>query len=330
MMKNKPKNIQALLNEHKGFVFEFLVAQKLANYFSIKSFDFIKSIDSDLLQRLENYQRSIFNVDKKLYKQLPLLASETAKFITQNIKEFKVSSVLIGSRSKDFDSDDIILLNIEKDKKFISLKLCKDHAFVNTRSAGIKSFFSSYFINSTQFQYDLNTQITALHERLRMKLFEISGLDVTSMDFSSWTEEGFSSLPGELDEIFHIELKNYYHESIRSIYKIILKLYEMDLNSTQKTFLQLSGIKSDETSSREIVFCLHKGTMSYDLSRVIGMSKDKFNLTPTKILEPTGENAYFLIEYPKMSLQIRVKPMRDFTTPAMKVNCSIKIKNEYS
>lgn len=329
MIFKKNKNIQALLNEQKGFLFEYIVAEQLSRKFSICNSNFLTSLNTNLLKRLENYQRAVFNQDRILYKKLPVLADKTASYIYAQLHDFDAVKVEVGSRSKNFLSEDIVLENNESLKKFLSIKLCKDNSFINTRSPGIKSFFSSYFENSEDIQKKLNEKVVTLHERLRLKLLDSSDLDLTSENFSAWIGEGNSSLPGELSLDFRQDLHQYYNESIHIIYEFLIDLFKKDNNSTEKSLLELCGLKKHMNESRIIYFCLHKGTASYDLARVIDLDMKKLDTNIIQIIAPTRDNAYFLVEYPKMTLQIRVKPMRDFTTPAMKVNCSIKFKKSF-
>ena len=45
-------------------------------------------------------------------------------------------------------------------------------------------------------------------------------------------------------------------------------------------------------------------------------------------IHPVSGNTSFIIELDHVYLQIRVKPMNSFTAPSMKVNCSIKFKED--
>lgn len=313
---------QSLINEHKGFVFEYLVAHYFAEESEVGLGNFLSSIESQDFERLNFYQKNILANDKTLYKQLPLLAKEVCHFYLNKFSQGKLQSVALTSRSKLLSDNADIILEFKQHKSHLSLKLCKDLVFVNTKSAGIKSFLSKYFLQAFENQHTLNQHILQAFEKLRFSLLDHYGYELTDKVFEQWQLEGMATTPGGLDVNLRNHLIDYYHLSITAIYEQVKILFDKDPPASQKTFIELCGL----SYGAHHLFCFHQGTDSYELAKISDLKSTSIEQEIPEILPPARGSSYFLINYSLLSLQIRVKPMRDFTAQAMKINCSIKFK----
>lgn len=321
---------QALLNEYKGYVFEFLFAKILSQKIPAKYFDgeieFIASLNNEEIQRLKEYQHYIYSHDLILYRGLNVLAEKAVDFYYQGRNENIIKKIELVSRKKNVsDNADVVIYYLNNNgvnEDHLSLKLCKDNVYVNTKSAGIKSFLTKYFHADMEIQKRLNATTVQSFEKMRFQILDFYGHDLSMTDFQSWLGDGNSSLPGNLPEVVRSHLLNYYHECLQGIY---LEVYEITKNNPEfasQAFLHLCGL----THSTTHLFCFHKGTKSYDLSKIIELCAGELIGEVPQIIPPARGSSYFLVDYKKVSLQIRVKPMRDFTAPAMKINCSVKLK----
>ena len=83
-----------------------------------------------------------------------------------------------------FESDITIKYKAKKELDLISLKLIKKGAFINTKSAGVKSFFEKYF-HHKDFQQHFNTKNRLAFNNVVFRFYEAMGEE-------SYQEESFS------------------------------------------------------------------------------------------------------------------------------------------
>lgn len=315
---------QALLNEYKGYIFEYLVAHNFSKRSYLGESYFLQLLNKEENLRLENYQQALFSMDALLYKQLPLLAKNTTDYYFTKHDGPLLKSVQLVSRIKNPLSNADIVLDFEHQTKKLSLKLCKDQVYVNTKSAGVKSFFSIYFKNAKKEQLKINQNIFQAFENMRFQLLDFYGHELSSKLFEQWQQEGRSILPGQVETQVHGFILEYYHQCITEIYNQLLLLLKKNPHECYKSFSQLCGLSSESNH----LFCFHQGTGNYKLSRILEMNRGIIQGEIPHISAPTMGSSYFLINYSQLSLQIRVKPMRSFIVPAMKINCGIKLRHE--
>ena len=76
--RNNQLQIESLLNECKGNLFEYLVAQSLSRRFG-KEDVFLLSLPRDFRGRLQFYEATIREFDSELLKNLPILAESVSE-----------------------------------------------------------------------------------------------------------------------------------------------------------------------------------------------------------------------------------------------------------
>lgn len=326
-IKNSDVKIQALVNEYKGNLFEYLVAHKIALDFGIES-QFISSISDNYRDQLIEYEYWLRNNEIELLRKIPSLANrvvcEVKNHVLFDVKEvFLLGKVSAPLSDKLYKEADILLKGI--DKLFpISLKLCKSHAYVNTKSGGVKSFIKKYFssfLEAENLQNDLNSYIDLEFNKMAHDLHSYADLNFTGSFTKEWTENGFSELPGELPENMRVRLLKFYQNVIQRMYKLIVPL-SSDRKKFKQSLAPLVG------RGREDIFqitCFHKSSTKENyLFDSLDVSTQNDGIENYNILELRDDVSFFEIEIGKKKLQIRVKPMNKFTAPSMKVNCSVK------
>ncbi|MBF0206260.1 MAG: hypothetical protein HQK53_05165 [Oligoflexia bacterium] len=331
-----------LLNEYKGGLFEYLVAQSLARIYRVEK-SFITNIDPALNLLLVNYECYIRNNDAELLRELPMLAQEATRELLQHILQhiscerclspsgvYLVGRGVAGSEEKGAVDEADILLQFdngdgEKYSLPISVKLCKHNSFVNTKNAGVQSFVVKYFPfqGAAQEQEELNQRL----KNSFSQLFE---------ELGEWpVDAGYSELPGELPPRMQERVRCYYHEVISEVYHILSNFYQRDYKLFVASLYPLCGL----TSSKLLQLICHHGVehgkryifkgakvIDYD-SLVLFSQQEQQNIKDIKkikILELKDGLSSFEIVFPFFVLQIRVKPMNRFTLPGLKINCSVK------
>lgn len=316
---------EALFNEVKGSLFEYLVAKEIA----VKASDeigFQQSFDKNYLTVLSQQDRMV----RQFYPEmLPFLAEAsrmTAEKITQYLKQKPLSSRVVGKfsnsdlRSELFEAD--LILKLNDGSLPVSLKLNKKNAFVNTKSGGIKSFFSQYFpFIDPSVQQRFNQLVDMEFNRMAIELHALHDIDYPG-DFSSWVKRGLSELPGELDPDSRLILKNYYARIAREMFDI----FEKALKENRTAFLEglpaLMGFGSRDIL-QVIFFHDFPGGIAHDID--IHSFKDVSDSLAGTRLKSFGDISSVEFEIGNWALQVRVKPMNKFTTTAIKINCSVKV-----
>ncbi len=140
--------MDALLNEYKGNLFEFLFCHILAQKVNIEG-KFLGSINPSMHSMLTQQESFLRNYYPNLLNELPILANEAVDAVLVKLKLKKVSEVSLigkvaGNINNDYSEADILIKD-DKNVFPLSLKVSKNSAFVNTKSAGLKSFFTKYF-----------------------------------------------------------------------------------------------------------------------------------------------------------------------------------------
>ena len=321
-----PINKEALFNEVKGSLFEYLVALKLGQSAKIE-LDFIQNIDKNYLAVLGQQDRMI----RQFYPEMLSFLHQTSLQCHQHIIEKYgtdwVSIKLLGKLTNsqlqdDFKETDLLLTKVTGEQLFLSLKLNKKSSFVNTKSAGVRSFLTHYFPhlpNSQQREFSevIDLEFRAMSDQLhRLHDLEYVG------NFNQWVNSGLSELPGDLAEVDRSVLKKYYA-------KIALKLHEIlggALADNKEGFVKNLYPLMGFSDARIIqVICFH----DFKAGGKSAVEIHDFNdvLSQDVVIREFKETASVEVESRDWVLQIRIKPMNKFTTTAMKVNCAVKFKN---
>lgn len=319
---------EALINEFKGNVFEYLVGSELSKHFKIES-SFVGELPDSYRQQLSSYERWLREHDPELFAKLPSLARATTKSILDSIHTVPTRIQMIGkiaaSQVDELGEADMIIHGT--DRKLLSLKLSKSGAFVNTKSGGIKSFLSTYFSfseSSTQFQSELNNLLSIYFHEFAHSLHYKADLNYDSGFDESWNESGLPELPGELPAEMREDLVKFYSQTIKKLYEFTLSIYHQSPEKFAEALLPIFGF-SENNILQVTCFYNHGNNGRYQLSEVTSFTKDIFcHECPITFLTPEEGKSSFEIVWNNLRLQIRVKPMNKFTSEALKVNCSVK------
>ncbi len=347
---------EALLNELKGNLFEYLVAHQLSVHFGGEG-DFLRRFKEMSGGRayadLKDYQSWLRSVDPDLYSRLPVLAKDVANHLIDGdfanahksvkTKDFKVHHINVLGKSgavsgqESFKEADILLETNQGDVP-VSLKLCKTGAFVNTKSGGIRSFIEKYFSHfpkAKEYQSELNDFLEQSFTQMAEGLYQWADIDssdemidsgVHGKQFSrAWVERGYSELPGELESEARTFLFHHYHRVIGRMHVIFKELIEQDRELFGLGLAPLVGMGLEQMIQ---VTCFHKEVKGerYHLASLKSYSWADFqeDLKSLELRELQEEISSFEIGLGARRLQIRVKPMNKFTVCALKVNCSLK------
>lgn len=313
---------EALFNEVKGSLFEYLVAKKLASL-SSSELAFHKSLDQNYLAVLAQQDRMVRQFYPEMTSFLNEVSGLTADKLTSYFGEAPKDLKLMGKFSNSPDEAD---LHLTTSQGFIpvSLKLNKRNAFVNTKSGGIKSFFSQYFsFLPTDRQITFNQLVDLEFSRMAAELHALHELDYPG-NFSLWIKSGLSELPGELGEKDRLVLKAYYARISLAMHEILSIAFKQDKQLFSQSLCPLMGFGRSEILQ---VICFHdfKG-QAPAVIEVHPFSELSKHLSSSSIMPVAGTSSVE-IGIGTWTLQIRVKPMNKFTTTAIKINCSIKVKN---
>jgi hypothetical protein len=318
------KTTQAFLNEYKGNLFEFL----LARYFAQKAgfeWDFLQAIPLDYKNLLAKYEWQLKRSDPDLAFHLANLATECGRKISTSSTDEIVGVELMGKNlgQKKIKSEaDVVLLTSKGVKREISLKLGKPHSFINTKSAGIRSFYNGYFPFAGEGkQILLNQYVDLSFEQMARSLYEIANLTWTGQFDDHWIEAGYGNLPGELPELMRKVVLEHYHRLIGKIYEDMSYLFEQDKVLFTAALAPLMGFAHDKLIQVKAYYA-HGAHL--DSVKVLTWQDISKNMNSIELLPLKNGLSSFELRLNELRLQIRVKPMNIFTVPAVKINCSVK------
>ncbi len=317
---------EALFNEVKGSIFEFLVAKCLSQSCG-QEVQFIQSLDQNYLHVLSQQDRMIREFYPDLQSFLKQTSEATAKALVAYLKEIPTNPQLRGkfvnsSLAEELHEADLII-NTSTGPRPLSLKLNKKHSFVNTKSGGIKSFFSVYFpFLKTLLQQEFNQFVD--QEFLRMSV-ELHALNDWEFDgsYSQWVKAGKSELPGELNPDERQILKEFYSRVSKKMHEILTMAFETSPGPFIHCLSALMGFSSQEIVQ---IICYHDFKSQGDEEIMIHSFEDVANSFSKVEILPHKQTSSVELALDQMMLQIRVKPMNKFTTTAIKINCAVRFK----
>ncbi|MBI2522076.1 MAG: hypothetical protein HYV97_16785 [Bdellovibrio sp.] len=333
---------EALINELKGALFEYLVAEELSHFdhppCSCK-------IAPELSDRLLLYESWLRNHDLGLIVFMPTVAGQVARaireYLPEHLKEIEVVGKIAGaSGQKDLHESDLVVhaRNHQGQEQdfFIGLKFCKASSFVNTKSGGGQTFLARYFgvfPESTRYQQEFNADLERAYLMMGQKLYDESGLGAQGYDFKGhfgpeWLEAGYPELPGQLPAKMHESVLQYYQMAIHSLYDKIVRLAKTAPQLFTDSLYPIVGFGA-RNLIQAIVFVDAKqveGKKQYSLNNFkIHTQKDVMaEFDDMQMVPLRQEISSFEILLKSWRLQIRMKPMNKFTVPGLKVNCSVK------
>lgn len=322
---------EALINEYKGNLFEYLVGSNIARTFGIEE-AFINSFGGEIREKLKQYEMWLRENDSELLQELPVLAGELSKTLIQKLPS-DVENIYVVGKIKSCHKKDLWkeadLIMISNDKEIpVSIKLSKEKSFVNTKSGGIKSFFEKYFNsfeNVNEWQNELNCSVDESFYRLGHELYSLAGLEFKGSFNEDWMESGYSELPGQLDSEMNKPIKEHYHRIISKLYEIICCCHQESKEKFTRSLYELQGM-GNEAMIQAICFHGTGNNRKYVFKDLIIADYQDImdNMGTIEIGKLSKGKSSFEIRMKDRILQIRVKPMNKFTTQALKVNCSVK------
>jgi hypothetical protein len=329
---------EAALNEFKGNLFEFLVAQRLARRI-YKEDEFLLGLPLEFKNKLSSYEDMVRTHDPKLLQKLPVLAAATVDKIyleagldSMEFSQWNVIGKMVAMNDNDLWNETDVVGTYksecgENKLLALSIKLSKDHSFVNTKSAGVKSFLLKYFGHTKSIienmQNDLNTLVDESFSCMGHKLYSQIDQEWTGSFNRLWTDH-YTELPGELPPEMRSVVHEFYHLVAAKLSGLLQELKVLDPALFFDSLYSLCGFGHADIIQ---VNCFHQ---DYELKNItVKKFADYFEKTNKEcLLLPLKELASsFEIIMGDLTLQIRVKPMNKFTTAAYKINCSIKLRD---
>lgn len=325
---------EAILNECKGNLFEFLVAQGLAARCSLES-SFLLNLPSEFKNKLGSYEELMRTHEPRLLVKLPALAATTVETIWGDLNLSKlcfskwnvIGKMVATNDSSVWNETDIVGTYGDNKVLALSLKLTKDHSYTNTKSAGVKSFLSKYFVSFDssliqKLQRELNSEVDESFLMMGHRLYRMADLEFAGSFNSLWSGQ-FSELPGELaPEMRQIVHENYHRVALK-LSGLLIQLKAADDRKFFESLYALCGFGHSEIIQ---VSCFHqdyelKNIKILDFEGLFNQSDKGCQILPLKDLASSVE-----IVLGNTLLQVRVKPMNKFTTAAYKINCSTKVR----
>jgi hypothetical protein len=324
LMNQENVKKEALFNEVKGSLFEYLVASFMAKDAGLE-LEFQRSLDSNYLTVLSQQDRLIRQYYPEMQNFLRECAAVTVKALKSHfsgpISKIQLTGKLSNSpHARSWAEADLIFESHGKNLP-VSLKLNKKNSFVNTKSGGVKSYFSNYFpfVPST-IQDSFNKKVDFEFETMAHELHNLFDLQYVH-DFKNWVEAGHSELPGEIGPEGRKVLKSYYANLAREMHGIFKRFMLEQPEAMKASLHQIMGFGGSDIIQ---LVCFHDFKGSAAPRSEVHLSQDlERNLQRLRLL-PFAETASVDWEVGDWKLQIRIKPMNKFTTTAMKINCSVK------
>lgn len=323
-MENKVISKESLFNEVKGSLFEYLTCKELS-ILSGKELDFITSID-------KNYSRVLSQQDlmiRQFYPELlPFLVS-SARLLARHISEYFGGAPnqikLLGKLSHSFLHDkfhEADMVATYNDKEIpLSLKLSKKNSYVNTKSGGVKSFFTNYFpFISEQTQKKFNEFVDLDFNRMAFEIHEEMGLQYNG-NFLDWIDSGLPELPGELPDKLRLILKGFYSNIAFKMYEIFQSALIHETQSFIHCVPKLLGFSDKDVI--QIIFYHDFPKINFYKIFIHSFLDLENHFNSFEIL-PFNNTSFVEFKIGTLILQVRVKPMNKFTTSSLKINCSVK------
>lgn len=332
----KKSQTQALTNEYKGHVFEYLVAHTLARHYGVEK-DFLESFGGELKQRLSFYEAWLRENQREMLPRLQVMARESAQTLIAktSLSAEKISSVMVmgktaqSSRYRDFAEADLLLISSREQMIPISVKLCGQGAFVNSKSGGVRSFLTRYFSSFDGVERDQaewNEQVRLAFDSLALDLYDLVGLEWSDgqKPFGpEWDELGLSHLPGQLAPELRERLHQAYDQMVSPLYLVIHKYLQKDKERFSQALRPLFGLGHEDLIQ---LSCFESRKAGHPTDHIDLLGREQWStfLPELKLLDKKAGLSSFCLEMGPYTMQLRLKPMNAFTNSAYKVNCSYK------
>lgn len=311
------QSMDALLNEYKGSLFEFLVSKSLAQTFDIEQ-SFLESLTTEQIGMLSQQEKYLRNEYLDLLNSLPLIAAQCSETIENKIALTDINSIqLMGMNAKSHSEADLLLINSGESIP-ISLKLSKTGSFTNTKSAGVKSFLSKYFnYDQTNFNNFYDNEFSSF----AYNMYREAGEEL-SEDFSHWEGIGLPNLPGKLEGSFRVLLLEFYEKINLEIFNILEQIYSESPISFVDSLIPLAGFSSENLIQVTSYYKKNEDKYCPEKTEVNRLSN--FGIAKNMDIKLKKSANNIKISGEKFSLLIRLKPMNKFTHKSYKINCALK------
>jgi hypothetical protein len=318
---------EALFNEIKGSLFEYLVALEFARRAGLEA-SFLRSLPTHYQRVLEQQDHMTREAYPELLPHLPLWAKQVVdgwqqRFPGEKITAIGLTGQLTHTEASETQGEADFTVTTDR-LRSVSLKLNKRQGAVNTKSGGIKSFFTTYFsdadVAATQERF--NRLVDAEFSVMRLELHQIAGL-AEERDWASWKRAGLSELPGELPVDMRERLHAFYARVSLAVREALESIEQQNRAVFEAGLLRLCGFGMPDLV-QVIAFHEIHGKHPAQLQVQIHDAAAVLSRLQQKVWRPNADSASCELDLRDWLLQIRVKPMNKFTTTAIKMNCSVR------
>ncbi len=318
--------LESLLNEYKGNFFEYLVGLQLVRAHG-SELEFLHTLSAEMISMLEQQEEFMRRFAPQLLQALPKLAQDAVEILdtTYNFPQGTTISVVgkIGQSKAIADlAETDLLVEYQQKKLLLSIKLAKHGSFVNTKSAGMRSFFTKYF-NEQDLQDNFNEFCDEAYERFAIAMHLEAGLEYTG-GFKTWEEHNLESLPGKLAEPFKPYLLDYYREVNEVLHQNLLRLLEADKTDFMAKLYPLLGFSRSDVVKLVCHYAIKEDSF---IPKDIKLYRAEIDTKEPRLIKKSNNIEVVLGD---KTLQLRLKPMNKFTSKAFKINCSVKDVNPLS
>jgi len=320
-------NKEALFNEVKGSLFEFLVGKELSSLHG-NEFLYLKSLSKDYAKVLQDQDRMIRLFYPELRSFLEASSRRMAEKMMKIYPGFKTIQ-LVGKAShaggNELAEGDLLLLNDQTDEKiYLSLKISKKNSYVNSKSAGVKSFLTTYFPieGASQVQEDFNFFYEHQYEQMARDLHELENIAYDS-SFSQWKNLNKTELPGELRFELSERLIEFYRTVALRLSGILLDFYKRNPVQFLNSLKSVTGFSNPHVVQAHL---FHDGHAIESIAIDI-LEQGLWDKMGEVCFKPTIGASVEIVSS-MMTIQLRVKPMNKFTSPAVKINCAYKLTKQ--
>ncbi len=317
---------EALFNEIKGSLFEYLVAREIAARHGLEA-GFLKALPPQYQSVLEQQDRMTREAYPELLPLLPAWAEQAAdawqaRFPAEPLVAVELTGQFNAGNPEWRETD--FLLRFASREVPVSLKLNKRQSAVNTKSGGAKSFLTTYFPGdaAAAVQAEYTRLVDAEFLRVHQELHRAAGLDLED-GWGAWVRAGYSELPGELPDDWRELLHAYYGRLARGLRAGLEQVARAQPDAFHEGLKRLVGHGLPHMVQL-VCFHDHGGRDEGRVKALVHTGAD----VEAKLLHvqwlPPRDVASFVLQLADWELHVRIKPMNKFTASAPKINCAVK------
>lgn len=321
-LKKNRRSHQALIQEYKGLLFEYLVGYYLTRDDHKLAHRFLVMMDRDFRRMFRIQEQFVCEHDEHLLEFIKDAAKKMSifmkEFLSQDLRDIEYVT-LAGKRqdSKTSHEGDLIIKKTsEPDERYFSLKFLYQNRLANTKSAGLKSFLAKYF-----YQFE---DIKIIQEEFNLSFQEL----FQDFVFQHHQSEKYIQQDNyRLIDMNEKDKEKYDHFLMNItdlIYHICSRLKIADPRLFLDSLWPLCGFSNNQVSQ---FTCVYK--KPYEVVELKFDSKKKLE---NKIIQNMKENFIQLqkdqnkifIQTSAFVLELRPKAMNHPLRGGMKLNCSFR------